>query len=70
MGILKVKGEFQRGDTISVFEPSGKEIAKGLSNYASSDLEVIRGKKSDQIEGLLGYAYGEEVIHRNNMVLL
>lgn len=70
VGIVQVKSEFQRGDTVSVFEPSGKEIARGLSNYASSDLEVILGKRSDQIEGLLGYGYGEEVIHRNNMVLL
>jgi glutamate 5-kinase len=70
VGIVQVKGEFRRGDTVSVFEPSGKEIAKGLSNYASSDMDVIRGKRSDQIESLLGYAYGEEVIHRNNMVLL
>jgi glutamate 5-kinase len=70
VGIVQVEDEFQRGDTIGVFEPSGKEIARGLSNYDSSDLEVLRGKKSDQIEDLLGYAYGEEVIHRNNMVLL
>jgi glutamate 5-kinase len=70
VGIIRVSGEFQRGDTVGVFEPAGKEIAKGLSNYASSDLDQIRGKRSDQIERLLGYAYGEEVIHRNNMVLL
>ena len=70
VGIMHVEGEFLRGDTVGVFEPTGKEIARGLSNYASSDLEVMRGKKSDQIEDLLGYAYGEEVIHRNNMVLL
>ena len=70
VGIVKVEGEFWRGDTVGVFEPSGKEIAKGLSNYASRDLDEIRGKRSDQIEKLLGFAYGEEVIHRNNMVLL
>jgi len=70
VGIIQVAGEFQRGDTVGVFEPSGKEIAKGLSNYAASDLDEIRGKRSDQIEKLLGFAYGEEVIHRNNMVLL
>ena len=70
VGIVMVEGEFRRGDTVGVFEPSGKEIAKGLSNYSSSDSDEIRGKRSDQIEKLLGFAYGEEVIHRNNMVLL
>ena len=70
VGIVQVEGEFRRGDTVGVFGPSGKEIAKGLSNYASNDLDEIRGKRSDQIEKLLGFAYGEEVIHRNNMVLL
>ncbi len=70
VGLVQVEGEFKRGDTVGVIEPGGKEIAKGLSNYASSDLEKISGKRSDQIENILGFAYGEEVIHRNNMVLL
>jgi len=70
VGLVRVEGEFQRGDTVSVLEPGGKEIAKGLSNYASNDMGKISGKRSDQIEKILGFAYGEEVIHRNNMVLL
>ena len=44
VGVIQVAGEFRRGDTVGVFEPSGKEIAKGLSNYASSDLDEIRWK--------------------------
>ena len=70
VGVIQVDGDFQRGDTVGVIEPGGKEIAKGLSNYASGDLIKISGKRSDQIENTLGYVYGEEVIHRNNMVLL
>lgn len=70
VGITKVEGEFLRGDTVRILEPSGKEIARGLSNYASGDLAKISGKRSDLIENILGFAYGEEVIHRNNMVLL
>jgi glutamate 5-kinase len=70
VGVVQVEGEFQRGDTVRVLEPSGKEIARGLSNYASLDLGKIRGERSDRIETILGFAYGEEVIHRNNMVLL
>jgi glutamate 5-kinase len=70
VGMSQVEGEFQRGDTVRVLDPSGKEIARGLTNYASIDLLKISGKRSDRIEKILGFAYGEEVIHRNNMVLL
>ena len=70
VGMVQVEGEFKRGDTVRVIEPSGKEIARGLTNYASIDLHKIIGKRSDRIENILGFAYGEEVIHRNNMVLL
>lgn len=70
VGLLQVEGNFQRGDTVRVIEPSGKEIARGLTNYASTDLRKIIGKQSNMIEKILGFAYGEEVIHRNNMVIL
>jgi glutamate 5-kinase len=70
VGLVLVEGDFQRGDTVRVVSPSGKEIARGLTNYASTDLGKILGKQSDRIENILGFAYGEEVIHRNNMVLL
>ena len=70
VGMVGVEGEFQRGDTVRVLAPSGKEIARGLSNYAANDLGKIGGQRSDRIEKILGFAYGEEVIHRNNMVLL
>jgi glutamate 5-kinase len=70
VGMTQVEGEFKRGDTVRVVESSGKEIARGLTNYASIDLTKICGKRSDLIENILGFAYGEEVIHRNNMVLL
>jgi glutamate 5-kinase len=70
VGVLSVAGEFKRGDTVRVIDPSGREVASGLVNYASGDLERIRGHHSEEIEQLLGYAYGDEVIHRNDMVLL
>jgi glutamate 5-kinase len=50
--------------------PHGKPIAAGLSNYASADLTQLCGKQSSEIESLLGYTFGDEVIHRNNMVLV
>ena len=70
VGITSVQGKFDRGDTVGVAGQEGREIARGLVNYASNHLESIRGHKSDEILSILGFAYGEEVIHRNNLVLL
>jgi glutamate 5-kinase len=70
VGITAVEGKFERGDTIQVADLDGREIARGLVNYASTNLEDIRGHKSDEILEILGFIYGEEVIHRNNLVLL
>jgi glutamate 5-kinase len=53
-----------------VKDPDGKDCAIGLVNYASEDVKKIKGKRSSQIENLLGFAYGDEVIHHNNMTLL
>jgi glutamate 5-kinase len=70
VGLARVEGSFERGDTVSVLDAGGREIARGLVNYTASDLERIRGQRSAVIEGILGYRYGEEVIHRDHMVLL
>ncbi len=70
VGVHHLEGRFERGDTVRVLDPSGREIARGLVNYACTDVERILGKRSDQIETILGFAYGDEVIHRDNMVLL
>ena len=70
VGIIGGEGKFERGDTVQVAGPEGRDVARGLVNYASGHLESIRGHKSDEILKILGFAYGEEVIHRNNLVLL
>ena len=70
VGVVGIIGEFERGDTVHVEDSSRREIARGLSNYASVDLSRIAGHHSENIEEILGYAYGDEVIHRNNLVLL
>jgi glutamate 5-kinase len=70
VGVLQFEGIFERGDTVRVMGPAAREIARGLVNYASADLLRIIGHRSDEIEKLLGFNYGDEVIHRNNMVLL
>jgi glutamate 5-kinase len=69
-GIMKAGGEFHRGDIVDILDEQGKRLGCGIVNYSSSDLAIIGGKHSDRILSLLGYDYGNEVIHRNNMVIL
>lgn len=69
-GVVRVNGDFERGDTVRVVGLDGRHIAVGLCNYPSADVQQICGKHSVEIETLLGYTLGDEVIHRNNMILL
>ncbi len=69
-GVVKVKGTFDRGDLISCLGPQGREFARGLVNYSAPELEKIRGLRSDKIEQVLGYKYSDEVIHRDDLVVL
>ncbi len=69
-GVQDVEGAFERGEAIEVRDADGKRVAAGITNYASSEVLRIRGLRSDLIAETLGYAYGEEVIHRDNLVLL
>lgn len=69
-GVRAVEGRFGRGDPVAVIGPGDERIACGLANYAALDIEQIRGQHSQGINATLGYAFGEEVIHRNNLVLL
>jgi glutamate 5-kinase len=70
VGITSVTADFERGDTVRIADPGGGEIARGIVNYGSRDLTRILGRPSDEIEAILGYHFGDEVIHRNDMVLL
>ncbi len=69
-GIKGVKGDFQRGDTVNLYDPQGTRLGCGVTNYSSSDIDVIKGAHSGRITALLGYNYGSEVVHRNNLVVL
>ncbi len=69
-GIVGVEGEFERGDVVDIFDSKGSQIGCGIPNYSSKDITVIKGTHSEAISGLLGYEYGSEVIHRNNMVMV
>ena len=69
-GIVRVEGVFDAGDSIKVLDSVGRTIATGLVNYASDDIERIKGCKSAQLEVILGRKDFDEVIHRDNLVLL
>lgn len=69
-GVTACEGEFQRGDVVQVFTSDGRQVASGITNYAADEVRRIQGKRSDQIAEALGYEFGEEVIHRNNLVLV
>ena len=69
-GILSVAGNFSRGDTISIQDQAGQDLARGIVRYGSDDLRKISGCRSDEIESLLGYVYGPVAVHRNDLILL
>jgi glutamate 5-kinase len=68
-GVIGIEGEFERGDVVDIFDSKGSQIGCGIPNYSSQDISRIKGTQSETITSLLGYEYGTEVIHRNNMVL-
>lgn len=68
-GVLQVIGDFQRGDALIVRDTQGKEIARGLSAYSSIDAMRLRGRRSQEIEALLGFQGRDEIIHRDDLVL-
>ena len=65
----KVEGKFYRGDTISV-KYNSKEMARGIINYDFEDIEAIKGKKSSSINAILGFIREDEIIHKDNLVLI
>jgi len=70
VGVSAIEGTFERGTTLSVIAPDGTEIAHGLTSYHSQDIQRVIGVNSSKIYEILGYSYGDAIIHRNNMVLL
>jgi len=70
IGVVEVSGEFQRGEVVACIDADGRELARGLVNYASDETRKIMRRPSSEIEGLLGYVDEPELIHRDNLVLL
>lgn len=68
-GVTRVSGSFHIGDCIEILDETGKLLGKGLSNYSKAEIEKIKGAKSSDIEQILGYKYGDEVVHRDNLVI-
>ena len=69
-GVVKIEGDFSRGDCVELHNADGQTIARGITNYSSTDVNKIKGLKSVDIERKLGYKYAEEIVHRDNMVVI
>lgn len=67
-GIIKVEGDFVRGDVVAILASDGRTIARGLSNYAADDIQRILGKKTQEVRAILAEAAYDEVVHRDNLV--
>jgi len=69
-GILAVRGSFRIGDPVACVDSKGQEHARGLVAYASEDVDRIRGLSTREVQQVLGYSNGDEVIHRDDLVLV
>lgn len=69
-GVLATPRPFQVGDAVSLLDSHGMEFARGLANYCSEEVDKIRGLKTAEIEGALGYKHSDEIVHRDNLVIL
>ena len=69
-GVVRARGRFDRGDTVSVLTAEGAEVARGIIAYSDGDAARIMGRKSSEIEGILGFRGRDEMIHRDDLVLM
>jgi len=67
-GIIAADGGFDRGDSVCLCDQDKEEFARGITNYSQNEIIQIRGHKSAEISGILGYKYSDEIIHRDNLV--
>ncbi|MCA9520153.1 MAG: glutamate 5-kinase [Myxococcales bacterium] len=70
VGVVRVEGDFRVGDAVSIIAPSGQEVARGLVSYSSVELREVCGRRTHEIDGVLGYCPAPSVIHRDDLVLL
>jgi glutamate 5-kinase len=69
-GVTAVEGTFRRGDPVEVRDSEGKLLARGLAEYSATECELLKGRRSDEHQKILGYAPRSAVIHRDQLVLL
>ncbi len=70
IGVTRVTGDFDRGDAVAVFDPDGREIARGLAGLGREEADAVKGKNSKAVADLLGVGTRSEMVHRDNMVVL
>ncbi len=68
-GVTRATGAFQEGDVVDITDEKGRKIGRGITNYTAGEIESIKGMKSSQIKSALGYFKGDEVVHRDNLML-
>ncbi|MGB5621953.1 MAG: PUA domain-containing protein, partial [Gammaproteobacteria bacterium] len=69
-GVVRVEGQFERGDAVVIYGPDGAELAHGLSAYGASEAGRIAGRRSADIAGVLGYRGPDELVHRNDLAMI
>lgn len=70
VGVREVQGDFLRGEMVVCVDENGREFARGLVNYSAAEARLIKGRPSGDIERILGYVDDEELVHRDNLVLM
>jgi len=70
IGVKAVHGTFGVGAPVRCLDPQGRVIGVGLTNYKSGEIDLIKGHRSEEIESIIGYRHSDEVIHRNNFVVI
>ncbi len=70
VGIKGVEGDFKAGDPVRCVDEAGREFARGLVNFSAREIQLIKGRHTDEIESILGYKYYDEVIHRDDLVII
>lgn len=70
VGIKEIQGKFEKGTVLKIINHKNELIATGISNYSSQDIELIKGKKSEAIEKILGHKYDDVIVHIDNMLVM
>jgi glutamate 5-kinase len=69
-GVLGAQGEFHRGDLVEIVDADGRAIARGICQYGAAEVRRLAGRHSREIDGVLGYSYGNEVVHRDDLITM